>query len=838
MNNWKATTVAALIGAGAVASAMNVRARAGSPLHDAVKVWHFADGKSIKTTGVVKTDVALDGGGTGIESGGGWVELTDEDGSLNRINGHGFTLHTRIRNAKGDVWDAPVITKQSDQGGGLAWRLYGRWFGKTGWDSEGVQNYPSFGNEDGEGYALEFCMGFTLPERLHHVRQKIARGQADGFEREHSLWRVGLPAAMIKDDAWHEITVTFDGARLSLYLDGNLVDRNFPLGTVRANDAPVRIGADGKGASGFSGSVDVVAVWDRALSEAEIVSMCGGAEAVARADREIFGDKPAMAMHYLPKWHNAWINETVGADFRDSFNIYYSAWIRGWLAKGAEIHLARSPNLRDWRYGGVAIPVERQWEGFWMSSMPPQVQDGALTIPFCNSMPAGIQTTGLPKRIVKPSMQDGKSQWRAVDLPNPDVHLPTEFPSGPLRALSVDGITFEKEDRLYGAYHTPSLFQSPEVPGRDFITSGRGTLFTSSDRRNWELSRRDLIQTGQDGEEVLTDECWFLFDWNDWYYTFAGGGLDAYRAKDIFGPYWEGPNGEFKDQCISRDFHPARGYHVFSMFKTRDNRAFVFGMTPHWPDGRKGRVSGILTVHELVQMPDGRLGNKWPNELRPQTANKLAWNVKTTSGGARVDGDTIEIDADSFGFVSISGLPESYHLKARVVPEKGVGRFGLNINGSTNPDSKKGCEIGFDLGLERVQYNNSRQDLLGPASPATFDEAPLDDQAKNSFPKYADDPDNRVWKLWKNRRTCPWLGNEYALEDVAGLDRPFTLEVIVEPVRHNDKERARWWIIDTQIDNRLAFVAQRQDMENIGNLSFFVKNRTVRFENIEIRPLK
>jgi hypothetical protein len=156
----------------------------------------------------------------------------------------------------------------------------------------------------------------------------------------------------------------------------------------------------------------------------------------------------------------------------------------------------------------------------------------------------------------------------------------------------------------------------------------------------------------------------------------------------------------------------------------------------------------------------------------------------------------------------------------------------LNINGAQR-EGKPGCEVRFDPLARQVQYGNSSQNEPAAASPATFEDAPPPDH-----PLYQDDPDADRWKYWKERRTCPWLGNEYALADVEGLDEPFTLEVIVEPVRHNDKERARWWIIDTQIDERLAFVAQRQDMENIGNLSFFVKNGTVRFENIEIRPLK
>ena len=64
------------------------------------------------------------------------------------------------------------------------------------------------------------------------------------------------------------------------------------------------IGADlrnGALDSGFRGLIDHVALWDRALDQAEIIQLSGGKEAVARRDLEILGPREIRIQYWKPR---------------------------------------------------------------------------------------------------------------------------------------------------------------------------------------------------------------------------------------------------------------------------------------------------------------------------------------------------------------------------------------------------------------------------------------------------------------------------------------------------------------------------------------------------------
>jgi hypothetical protein len=74
---------------------------------------------------------------------------------------------------------------------------------------------------------------------------------------------------------WHYAAVTYDGATLDLYLDGQLANRADI--TMEANDGDLLIGASKNLATFFGGSVDEVAVFGRALSLSELRQLMAGA---------------------------------------------------------------------------------------------------------------------------------------------------------------------------------------------------------------------------------------------------------------------------------------------------------------------------------------------------------------------------------------------------------------------------------------------------------------------------------------------------------------------------------------------------------------------------------
>jgi hypothetical protein len=72
---------------------------------------------------------------------------------------------------------------------------------------------------------------------------------------------------------WSHIACSHDGATLTCYLDGIQTDST-PMGSITSSPAPILIGSDGWGCD-WMGAIDEVAVYNRALSPAEILFLAG-----------------------------------------------------------------------------------------------------------------------------------------------------------------------------------------------------------------------------------------------------------------------------------------------------------------------------------------------------------------------------------------------------------------------------------------------------------------------------------------------------------------------------------------------------------------------------------
>ena len=109
-----------------------------------------------------------------------------------------------------------------------------------------------------------------------------------GFElgTEKGLFRVDVPAKSIGPTDWHDVIVRYDGKRLEMLVDGIPVDDQAAAGSVRTGNteplvlAGYSVGGQPRGP--FKGRLDTVALWKRALSEAEIVALSGGEADVER----------------------------------------------------------------------------------------------------------------------------------------------------------------------------------------------------------------------------------------------------------------------------------------------------------------------------------------------------------------------------------------------------------------------------------------------------------------------------------------------------------------------------------------------------------------------------
>ncbi len=147
----------------------------------------------------------------------------------------GFTLESWVRPESASNEWAPILAKE--MGGGeaayeLAWWLY-----------------------EGAGYANQPAGGVGS-----------APGESDEAEAEDAL-----PV-----DVWSHVALTYDGARLRLYVDGELVDFSpVPAGPPPVTEGEVQIGGASELGDYFKGRIDEVRVYNRALDQAEIQGSMG-----------------------------------------------------------------------------------------------------------------------------------------------------------------------------------------------------------------------------------------------------------------------------------------------------------------------------------------------------------------------------------------------------------------------------------------------------------------------------------------------------------------------------------------------------------------------------------
>jgi len=84
---------------------------------------------------------------------------------------------------------------------------------------------------------------------------------------------VGANSGNIYDNNWHHIVLTWDGSTERLYADGVLdPDTKTTTGTTLVNQNKIRFGNQLTGDFWFTGAIDKVIIYNKALSQAEVTN--------------------------------------------------------------------------------------------------------------------------------------------------------------------------------------------------------------------------------------------------------------------------------------------------------------------------------------------------------------------------------------------------------------------------------------------------------------------------------------------------------------------------------------------------------------------------------------
>ncbi len=349
------------------------------PFDDAVAVWHFADlhdsagADSALTSGGTATvgleltgaerEASLARGGDGrvARCDGGWFAAGQgADGELN-LTGGAMTLLIRLRDPSG-AWDTSLLSKH--------------------------------GGHDKLVYNL-----FTAD---------LGAGMIVGFELGTSdlrgMVQAKLPLRYVDATAWHDLIVRYDGASLELFCDGARIDAVPVTGALRGgNQEPCLIGAESVGgtpARPFHGELDHAALWQRALTDAEIERLTAGAGPAALAaylaarDEErrmtlerLAADPLRPRYHFMPPAH--WMNDPNGViQFAGRYHMFYQHNPDGaWHANMHWGH-AVSDDLVHWEHLPIALaPTAGTYDqgGIWSGSAVDA--DGVLTLMYTGVMP-------------------------------------------------------------------------------------------------------------------------------------------------------------------------------------------------------------------------------------------------------------------------------------------------------------------------------------------------------------------------------------------------------------------------------------------------------------------
>ena len=559
---------------------------------------------------------------------------------------------------------------------------------------------------------------------------------------------VSAPVDWFGRNGWHDVVVRFADTIIELYVDGVLIDEEWPHGALYRFGSPFLIGAgyspDGKLQGGFHGEIDHVALWDRALSREEIVALSGGEEQVARRDLEILGP-PQESLQYWKPRGKAYAGDCMVTCQDGVFHVFYlydrlhhaAKWGLGAHQYG---HFSSS-DLKHWTHHPLAVPIDKQWEcAMGTGNVIFNEKDGKWYA-FYTDCGSRIQFFDKPQR----------GAWL-------------------FRSVSEDGVHFHKDFKPVLPGFDCDIFYVPETGLFHLIAKGGRTHYQSADLEEWTtVEDSEFRKTAE--RDGLGEVCPDTLAWNGWYY-FTTSSSRIYKSRNPLGPWEEIPRDVFDGLFFSK------------MHEFKDGRALAAGWVtyPHW--------GGNLVVRELVQYPNGNLGLKFVPEMVPATDKPLTLAVADKKGDVVGDLGSVTIRGeDSLAYAALDDVPQDVRIRLTVRPSAGVEVFGLCLRGEG--DYANGSELSFRPGEKLVQFGRPRDGGLGDKQPV--------------------------------RQTM--TGDLGAMPPVEGLDRPFTIDLIV-------KER----ILDLCLDNRRTFIARRSDLGG-SRLFFFAKGGEVVFEGIEICPL-
>ncbi|MBN1675068.1 MAG: hypothetical protein JXR37_28765 [Kiritimatiellae bacterium] len=667
-----------------------------------------------------------------------------------------MTVRLRARLGEGG-WNSTILDWGDDTS--RCFRLFTRRAGEDredfAWDDT-QQNYLSFPAADGTCDVLEAEVAF----RNHNP--------------DWNRMRIGVPAARIGKGRTYEIVLRFTGPSLGLYVDGVLVDEDWPLGEVPTSPSALKIGDPG-----FGGAIERVEVWPCALSDADIVKYAGGPGAVAEREIEILGPENPRAQYWTPRGYNQWVGDVMLGDLRQfdeqRFDVFYlidrAHGARKFNRGGHFIAHMSSTDLKHWRQHPLAVAIE-PWET--IGTGQPVVHDGKVVLVY-----------GLHSGRIMPESSTVHTEIDAQGCTVPQRFPDGErYPEGTSFAESEDGIHFKKSGWLVHPAQNPSVCR--DAGGTGFLMlAGFGSrgLWHSEDLRLWQSIDPGIVPVNFTSPVRNTNECQCLFEWNGWHYILSGR-TGFWMSRDQRGPYWEGKDG--KNTGLARPrWDVYDGLMVPMVAPFGESRRILAGnlqgLDVHW--------GGHLVFRELIQFADGTLGTKWPEEMVPPV--RAAIEPELRIGRRKSAGRPVSVSGSPSSWAEIAEAPRQALLSLRMAGAKETALVSVALLDGEN----KGCSLSMLPRQGRVQWNTVAGLELPPPVPTLADVLAEDERS--------------LWQIAHEvlNPHMPFFGHDFAIEHVEGLNKPFGVELFYFYDR-----KSRSTIIDACINGHRTMITRRKGL--------------------------
>jgi hypothetical protein len=660
-----------------------------SPFDDAMVAWHMAtaDGQpggraQLTAHGSVRLGIPLEGaqreaslsrGGDGQVAGfdGGFLVAGAELREPLRLDGGQMTFCMRVCDASG-AWAAPLFARQNTN------------------DDFGKILYPAPLNLDVIGYSqlqrikegtgLEFLWRTTPLQERTRPEYFNANG-IPSLLQWHTNWesrwmparkgdflngrlRLNAPLDLIGRQGWHDIVMRFNRTKLDLFVDGVILDEEWPHGSLHEFTGPFLIGAgfeQGKLLSGFRGQVDHLALWNRALSDDEVMVLSGGAAAAAARGREILGPRQAVGQYWRPHGYNTSVGDCMAFAHDGVFHIFF---------------------LSDRRHGGSKWGLQALPWGHVSTRDFVHWQDHPCPLDITEPWECCLGTGTFAFHNGRYHLIYIKHDRRAWFTDNPN------FGDAIFLATSEDGSRFQKAGN---PLMVPGWFGENDInPGLHPDRTSGGFILSLC---NWKVFASKDLQTFEPRSKITTPEWWpctSYWEWNGHYY-FTSCGQQWTSPRPI-----EDPAAKWSSSA-----HPTLNDGIrVSQTAEFKGRHLMAGFTPEPPNTYFG---GELLVREVIQNPDGTLGTKWLPEMIPASGPPLAPTFRAVAGQAVSDGGSIRVQsAGGFAAGAFAGVPQNIHITLQVKAKTGTRHFGLGVRGVG--DYASACELQFEPARQRAQF--------------------------------------------------------------------------------------------------------------------------------------